>query len=72
MDSRDGERLLKTWVEMGILFCEGRRETDREGAGVIWVGGEGGGRKLGESAHFLGEKLGDNPEAQWEKGKISF
>lgn len=56
---------------MGILFCEGRRETDRVGAGVTG-GGEGrGGRKLGERAHvFFGEKLGEDPEKQWEKDKI--
>lgn len=41
-----------------------------------WVSGVGvreenrGGRKLGETTHSFGEKLGEGPEKQWEKGKI--
>lgn len=38
VDGRDGDRLLRSWVEMGILFCEGRRETDRVGVRVEGCG----------------------------------
>lgn len=34
MDGHDGQRLLRSWVEMRMLFCEDRRETDRAGGRV--------------------------------------
>lgn len=59
-------------VEIGVLFCEGRGETDRV---RVRTGGEGeeentGGRKLGESTHSFGKKLGYRLEKQWERDRI--
>lgn len=57
---------------MAILFCEGRRETGREGTGSP-VGVREDEEKTGRVRSFLGgEKLGEDPEKQWEKEKIEF
>ena len=48
---RAGERLIERGQGWGVGVKEGNRE----------------GRKLGESAYSFGEKLGEDPEKQWEK-----
>lgn len=74
VDGHDADKLLKPQVETRILFCEGRREADRAGAGWrLGVKKENRGSKaLGKSLMILEENWETVLRSHGRRIRVSF